>query len=176
MTYETPTGANMFAYCMNNPVNTSDYTGEFALSAYLGIKLGGIVVSAMVSGAVAAITGGDVIEAAIVGGISAAVSPFFTPVETVALVGIATFTMSLTENYSVEAIDKRKSSEQINHGKLALKSITAASIDMVSASLSGKLNASAFPDSESILGSAVIDYFFGLSASVLNKFADCFMR
>ena len=39
MTYETPVGANMFAYCGNNPVNMSDYTGKvwhIALGAILG--------------------------------------------------------------------------------------------------------------------------------------------
>lgn len=30
MTYETPSGANMFAYCMNNPVSMADNGGEAA--------------------------------------------------------------------------------------------------------------------------------------------------
>ena len=50
MTYETPTGANMFAYCMNNPVSMVDDGGEWA---HLVI---GATVGAMVSAAVTAAT------------------------------------------------------------------------------------------------------------------------
>jgi len=34
------TGLNMFAYCMNNPVNMTDETGEAAIAAALGVVFG----------------------------------------------------------------------------------------------------------------------------------------
>ena len=55
MTYETPVGANMFAYCMNNPVSMADDGGEWAHIA-AGAVIGGAInvatsyVAAKVSG------------------------------------------------------------------------------------------------------------------------------
>lgn len=40
MTYETPTGANMFAYCMNNPVVSIDIQGKAAETIFDVLSLG----------------------------------------------------------------------------------------------------------------------------------------
>lgn len=42
MTYETPVGANMFAYCMNNPVRMVDDDGELP-QVLVGALIGGSV-------------------------------------------------------------------------------------------------------------------------------------
>ena len=53
-------GNNMFAYCLNNPVNKSDFSGEFALTSTLfGVAIWKI--GAFISGAILAIALTDVI-------------------------------------------------------------------------------------------------------------------
>lgn len=50
--HEKINGLNLYAYCLNNPVNFIDYTGEIAISIIVGIIIG-IVVGATVGGVVA---------------------------------------------------------------------------------------------------------------------------
>ena len=60
---ESIVGNNLFTYCQNNPVNMADSTGElpfFLVTAAIGAVIGGFV---------AAQSGGNVLEGAIVGGL-----------------------------------------------------------------------------------------------------------
>ena len=66
MTYETPIGANTFAYCMNNPVNMTDDGGETALA------IGVVILSSTIGGGVLGAffevcKGGDWKKGAVVG-------------------------------------------------------------------------------------------------------------
>ena len=42
MTYETPVGANMFAYCGNNPVMNVDHSGGF-WTIIAGAAIGAVI-------------------------------------------------------------------------------------------------------------------------------------
>ena len=49
MTYKTPVGANMFAYCMNNPVMGIDPSGDWSTAATIGLVVGTVLCVAAVT-------------------------------------------------------------------------------------------------------------------------------
>ena len=78
MTYEIPTGANMFAYCMNNPVSMADDGGEWShiiIGAGVGAVVGfvGQVISDVVTSAISgkvSISNVQTYAGAVVGGMA----------------------------------------------------------------------------------------------------------
>ena len=66
-------GYNLYAYCANNPVNCKDEDRNAAILASLGIIAVSGVVGCLVGAFATAITGGDMIEGAIKGGITGAI-------------------------------------------------------------------------------------------------------
>ena len=64
-------GNNMFAYCLNNPANYSDPSGEFGLITALIVA--GAVVGGLLGAFNAATTGGNVIEGTIEGTVTGAI-------------------------------------------------------------------------------------------------------
>ena len=72
MTYETPVGANMFAYCMNNPVIFADNGGEVPYVA-IGAAIGGLI-----GGFSAYMSGKSIIVGAVGGAATGAAIVFFS--------------------------------------------------------------------------------------------------
>lgn len=62
MTYETPVGANMFAYCLNNPVMGADFNGEVAIGAIVvkvGLSIGATYIGGVVENYQNGVRGAD---------------------------------------------------------------------------------------------------------------------
>ena len=74
-TGQTFTGYNMFSYCLNDPVNSADSEGSFAITA--ASVVGGAIFGA-ISGALGAVVSGDsVVAGAAIGAASGAASVVF---------------------------------------------------------------------------------------------------
>ena len=103
MTYETPIGANMFAYCLNNPAKMTDDGGEWAHIA-AGALIGAVVnvamgyLSAVQDGRNYSVTEGviDAASGAISGGLAASGAGRF--VQTAVNAAVAGFS-TVSKNY-----------------------------------------------------------------------------
>jgi len=69
---------NLFAYCLNNPVNRTDSTGEISLPNWAKVTIGGVAIvglaaATVLTGGAAAVVCGAALSGAVVGGASGAV-------------------------------------------------------------------------------------------------------
>ena len=74
----TPLSYNLFAYCMNNPVNRCDVNGNWSMPNWLKVMVGvvaitGLAVATVCTGGAAAVVCGAALSGAIAGGASGAV-------------------------------------------------------------------------------------------------------
>ena len=75
----SPLSYNLFAYCMNNPVNRFDVNGNWSMPNWLKVTVGavaiaGLAVATVCTGGAAGVIAGAALTGAISGGISGAVS------------------------------------------------------------------------------------------------------
>ena len=102
---------NMFAYCLNDPVNHSDPNGNFCITACIIIIASGAVIGGALGAFNASATGGNVVEGMIEGTLLGAIGSacgFFSAVgySTAFMVGTATIVGGVTD-YATQKIAHR---------------------------------------------------------------------
>ena len=164
---ESINGLNLYCYCMNDPINKYDPSGNFAISALL-IAFGiGAVLGGVYGGISAAANGQDVGSGILIGAVVGGLTGLITEVASVPLMLLGTFAVGTGGDIASQMILDGKSFGEVNLLSATWAGVTNAGLSLVGKGLSIVDKMTGLTRAESIIfGTMINSPLIGLGMAI----------